>query len=240
MKNTFLIVAILFVYQSFAQTTRTIEVKVKDTVELKVTSADVQITITQDYSDYYGESYEDEYEGYDEGDYYDYILVEDFMLAIGQFLEAGKGGVQRLIAIQLDSQFLQAGLEGITPGMLTEHKLVLCPAHVLRTHDFVGFTVLQHAILMNTGLMSEGVGANHRLVRLHRVAGDLGNQLGGRNDLRRIDARLNLENIRPRPHGHDNFFQRCIAGPLAQTVDRALDLTRTSQHGRQRIGNGEP
>ena len=33
MKNTFLIVAILFVYQSFAQTTRTIEVKVKDTVE---------------------------------------------------------------------------------------------------------------------------------------------------------------------------------------------------------------
>lgn len=78
MKNTFLIVAILFVYQSFAQTTRTIEVKVKDTVELKVTSADVQITITQDYSDYYGESYEDEYEGYDEGDYYDYNYEEDY------------------------------------------------------------------------------------------------------------------------------------------------------------------
>ena len=78
MKNTFLIVAILFVYQSFAQTTRTIEVKVKDTVELKVTSADVQITITQDYSDYYGESYEDEYEGYDEGDYYDYSYEPDY------------------------------------------------------------------------------------------------------------------------------------------------------------------
>lgn len=78
MKNTFLIVAILFVYQSFAQTTRTIEVKVKDTVELKVTSADVQITITQDYSDYYDESYEDEYEGYDEGDYYDYSYESDY------------------------------------------------------------------------------------------------------------------------------------------------------------------
>src|SRR5574343_146738 len=78
MKNTFLIVAILFVYQSFAQTTRTIEVKVKDTVELKVTSADVQITITKDYSDYYVESYEDEYEGYDECDYYDYNYEEDY------------------------------------------------------------------------------------------------------------------------------------------------------------------
>lgn len=78
MKNTFLIVAILCVYQSFAQSTRSIEVKVKDTVELKVTSADLLLTITQDYDDYYGESYEDEYVEYDEGDYYDYNYEEDY------------------------------------------------------------------------------------------------------------------------------------------------------------------
>ncbi len=78
MKNTLLIVAILCVYQAFAQTTRSIEVKVKDTVELKVTSADVQITIAQDYSDYESEYYEGEYEGYDEGDYYDYNYEEDY------------------------------------------------------------------------------------------------------------------------------------------------------------------
>lgn len=78
MKNTLLIVAILCVYQAFAQTTRSIEVKVKDTVELKVISVDVQISIAQDYSDYYGESYEDEYEGYDEEDYYDYNYEEDY------------------------------------------------------------------------------------------------------------------------------------------------------------------
>jgi hypothetical protein len=51
---------------------------VKDTVELKVISVDVQISIAQDYSDYYGESYEDEYEGYDEEDYYDYNYEEDY------------------------------------------------------------------------------------------------------------------------------------------------------------------
>jgi hypothetical protein len=78
MKNTLLIAAIICVYQSFAQTTRSIEVKVKDTVELKVISVDVQISIAQDYSDYYGESYEDEYEGYDEEDYYDYNYEEDY------------------------------------------------------------------------------------------------------------------------------------------------------------------
>lgn len=78
MKNTFLIVAILCVYQSFAQSTRSIEVKVKDTIELKVTSADLLLTITQDYDDYYGESYEDEYVEYDEGDYYDYNYEEDY------------------------------------------------------------------------------------------------------------------------------------------------------------------
>ena len=78
MKNTLFIVAIFCSFLTFAQTTRSIEVKVKDTVELKVTSADVQITITQDYSEYYDESYEDEYEGYDEGDYYDYNYEEDY------------------------------------------------------------------------------------------------------------------------------------------------------------------
>lgn len=78
MKNTLLIAAIFCSFLTFAQTTRSIEVKVKDTVELKVISADVLLTITQDYSDYYGESYEDEYEGYDEEDYYDYNYEEDY------------------------------------------------------------------------------------------------------------------------------------------------------------------
>ena len=78
MKNTLFILAIFCSFLTFAQTTRSIEVKVKDTVELKVISVDVQISIAQDYSDYYGESYEDEYEGYDEEDYYDYNYEEDY------------------------------------------------------------------------------------------------------------------------------------------------------------------
>lgn len=78
MKNTLFILAIFCSFLTFAQTTRSIEVKVKDTVELKVISADVQLTISQDYSDYESEYYEDEYDGYDEGDYYDYNYEEDY------------------------------------------------------------------------------------------------------------------------------------------------------------------
>jgi predicted nucleic acid-binding protein len=76
MKNTLFILAIFCSFLTFAQTTRSIEVKVKDTVELKVTSADVQITVSQDYNDYENEYYEGEYdgyEGYDDSEYnYDY------------------------------------------------------------------------------------------------------------------------------------------------------------------------
>ena len=41
------------------------------------------------------------------------------------------------------------------------------------------------------------------------------------------------EDIGPRLHGHDHFLQRHIAGPLADPVDRALDLTRPVLHGGQ-------
>lgn len=72
MKNTFLILAILGAHLSFAQTTRSIEIKVKDTVELKVTSADVQLTIVQDYDEYDYEGYRDYEEDEYEEEYYDY------------------------------------------------------------------------------------------------------------------------------------------------------------------------
>ena len=37
------------------------------------------------------------------------------------------------------------------------------------------------------------------------------------------------------PHGHDDFFQRCIAGALADAVDGALHLARTGLHSRERV-----
>ncbi|MEN9997303.1 MAG: hypothetical protein RI922_293 [Bacteroidota bacterium] len=74
MKNTFLILAILVSHLSYAQTTRSIEIKVKDTVELKVKSADMKISIPQAYS-YEEPEYDYSYDEYEDSEYdeeYDY------------------------------------------------------------------------------------------------------------------------------------------------------------------------
>ena len=47
-------------------------------------------------------------------------------------------------------------------------------------HDLVGLAVLEHAVLVDARLVREGVGADHGLVGLHRVAGDGRDQLARR------------------------------------------------------------
>ena len=43
----------------------------------------------------------------------------------------------------------------------------------------------------------------------------------------------------PRAEGHHHFFERAVAGPLAEAVDRALDLPGAVLDGRQAVGHGE-
>ena len=117
------------------------------------------------------------------------VLVENFVLLVGQILEAREGGVERFFAVQHDAQFLQARAEGIAAGEFAQHQLVRAPAHVLGAHDFVGLAVLEHAVLMDAGFVRESIGADDGLVRLHRIAGDAGDQFGSRHDLRGVDAR---------------------------------------------------
>ena len=116
------------------------------------------------------------------------ILVENFVLLVRQFLEAGKRGIERFFRFQLDAQFRQAGAEGVAAGMLAQHHLVGAPAHILGAHDFVGFAVLEHAVLMDAGFVGKGIGADDGLVGLHREAGNAGHQAAGRHDLGGVDA----------------------------------------------------
>ena len=64
------------------------------------------------------------------------------------------------------------------------------PADGLGAHDLVGFAMLQHAVLVDAGLVRERIGADDRLVGLHRIAGDARNEFRCRHDLRRVDARV--------------------------------------------------
>ena len=132
----------------------------------------------------------------------------------------------------------ELGPEGIAAGELAERQPVGIPAHIFGTHDFVGLAVLEHAVLMDAGLVGKGIGADDGLVRLHRIAGDAGHQLGRRHDLRGVDARVATEHILARAHRHHDFFQRGIAGTLAETIDGAFDLARAVHHGGKRVGDG--
>ena len=42
------------------------------------------------------------------------------------------------------------------------------------------------------------------------------------------------------PDGHDDLLERRVAGPLADAVDRALDLPRAGAQRRQRVRRRQP
>ena len=97
--------------------------------------------------------------------------------------------------------------------------------------------MLEHTVLVDARLVGEGIGPHHRLVGLHRVAGDLAHQLGRGHDLPRVDAGVTAEHVRPHLDRHHDLLERGIARALAEPVDGALDLPRTGLHRRQRIGD---
>mmetsp|Transcript_100316 Transcript_100316/g.279272 ORF Transcript_100316/g.279272 Transcript_100316/m.279272 type:complete len:521 (+) Transcript_100316:2515-4077(+) len=166
------------------------------------------------------------------------VLVEDLILAVGEILEALEGRIDLGLAFQLDAQLLQPLLEGVAARQLAEHDLVGGPAHVLGAHDLVGVARFQHTVLVDAAGMRKGVGANDGLVGLHNEARGLRDELGGRHDLRSVDADIQPEIVAPRAHGHHDFFERAVASPLAQAVDRAFDLPGAADlHAGQRIGH---
>ena len=61
---------------------------------------------------------------------------------------------------------------------------------VLGPHDLVGRALLEHAVLMDAGLVGERVAADDRLVALHLHAGDVRHQPAGGHQPLRVDPRV--------------------------------------------------
>ena len=161
------------------------------------------------------------------------VFIEDFVLLVRKILETCEGVIQFRLGTKFDAQFLHAGLEGVASGMFAQHHAIGRPANVLGAHDFVGFTMLEHAVLVDAGLMSKGIGADNRLIGLHREAGNTGHKLGAGHDFTGIDVHMTGKHVLAGRDRHDHFFQCRIAGSLTETVDGALHLTGTVQHGGQ-------
>lgn len=95
----------------------------------------------------------------------------------------------------------------------------------------------QHAVLVDARLVRERIAADHRLVALHRHADQALQQLRGGDDAWGVDVGIDVVERTAHLQCHGDFFQRAVAGALADTVDGALDLPCAAFDRRQRVGH---
>ena len=113
------------------------------------------------------------------------VLVEDLALPVGQGGELAVDLAELRLG-QLVAQLAEAALQRMAAGVLAEHQGRARDADHLGPDDLVGEPVLQHAVLVDAGLVGEGVAADDRLVGLGKDAGQVGEQLAGAVDLPRL------------------------------------------------------
>ena len=108
--------------------------------------------------------------------------------------------------------------------MFSENHPIFRKADGFRRHNFVGFPIAQHSVLMNAGFMRKRVFSCNRFVRLNLDAGKHHEQLAGVDDLRRVDPGICSVKIVSCFQIHDDFFQSRISRALSDSVKRAFRL----------------
>ena len=84
------------------------------------------------------------------------VRVEHFLLAVRELLEFGERPVQ-FVVVEAEAELLDTLAKRMAPAVLAEHQVGAADAHVLGLHDLVGRAVLEHAVLVNAGLVGEGI-----------------------------------------------------------------------------------
>ena len=135
------------------------------------------------------------------------VLVKNLAFAVGQLFETRKSGVGFAFTFQTHAQLLQALFEGIPPTEFAQHNFVVAPTHVFGTHDFVGVTRFEHAVLVDAGGMGKRVGTHHRLVGLHHKTRGLAHHTAGRKNMLRVDVHVQTKIVTAGLHRHHHFFE---------------------------------
>jgi len=101
----------------------------------------------------------------DEGDT---VVVEHVLFLVGEVLEAAERSLRGVLA-EVVAQRFQLLAERMAARMLARSPGWSPPLpDVLRPHDLVGLGVLEHPVLVDAGLVGEGVLADDGLVELQR------------------------------------------------------------------------
>src|SRR5579863_6536165 len=110
------------------------------------------------------------------------MVILDLLDLISEYDESSIDFVE-LVPIELVAQLFAAQAECVPPRMFAEHEFGIRHSDRLRSHDFVGQRILEHAVLMNAGFMGKGVAADNCLVGLDRDSCDLTERLACRKQL---------------------------------------------------------
>ena len=167
----------------------------------------------------------------------DQVLVVHFLLLVGQRLEVVEQRLELLVG-QGVAHLGDPLAQGMAAGVLAQDQVGPRHADVLGPHDLVGRALLEHAVLVDARLVGEGVAAHDRLVALDGQAGDRREHPADRVEPLGLDAGRQAVVVEPGLQGHDDLFERGVAGALADAVDRALDLPGAGLAAGQAVGDG--
>mmetsp|Transcript_42823 Transcript_42823/g.79313 ORF Transcript_42823/g.79313 Transcript_42823/m.79313 type:complete len:652 (+) Transcript_42823:184-2139(+) len=180
------------------------------------------------------------------------LVLQSALLLLGHLLEPREDLVQA-VQVQVVPQFLEARPDGVPSRVLPQHdaraalRVSSHESDGLGSHDLVRFLVLDHAVLMDAGLVLEGVHSHDGLVGLTLHARVLGHELGGRGDVHGVDRRPKLARpltppeLRPslQRQTHHHLLQARVARPLSDAVDGTFQLPRSVLGAGQRVGRGQ-
>src|SRR2546425_2558287 len=165
------------------------------------------------------------------------MMIGHVLNLVGQNNESAINFIQ-FATIELVTELFAAQAEGVPSGMLAEYQPRIGNPNRLRSHNFVGQRILQHAILVNAGFVSECIASNDGFVGLDRDTGNLAEHLARRVKLFADNAGVVGVVVRAHPHRHNNFLQRRIPRALTNTVNGALYLACACFDGGERIRYG--
>ena len=154
----------------------------------------------------------------------DEILVEHLFFAVGEILEPDKDILELVIA-QLVAQIIELGPQRGAARVFAQGQRAFGKADIGRAHNLERFGVFEHAVLVDAAFVGEGVFADDRLVILHGKARRMGDLAADPDQFGCIDACVIGHDVVAHFERHDDFFEGGVAGALAQTIDRAFDLT---------------
>src|ERR1051326_1335673 len=124
-------------------------------------------------------------------------------------------------------------------GVFAQYKFVAGYADGFRRHDLVTQRVGDNAVLVNAGLVREGIASDNRLIRLRREADDLRKQAARGINLPGIDASLKRKLRLAHIQHHRDLFQRRVTRALPDSIDGALHLACAGVDGGDGVCHGQ-